>query len=158
MSEKEYYNLLGVERGADVNSIKKAYRKLAMQYHPDRNKDDKEAEEKFKEISEAYAILSDPQKRRQYDQYGQAGMRGGSGGFSGSGGFGGFTDPFDIFREVFGGGFGDIFGTAGSSRSRSSVKRGTDLQIRLQLSLDEIAKGVTKKIKLKKQIQCPDCN
>ena len=154
MSEKEYYNLLGVERDADVNTIKKAYRKLAMQYHPDKNKGDKEAEEKFKTISEAYSVLSDPQKRRQYDQFGQAGTRGGAGGF---GGFGGFSDPFDIFKEVFGGGFGDIFGSSGASRSRSSVKRGTDLQIRLKLSLEDIAKGVTKKIKLKKSVLCTDC-
>lgn len=155
MSDKDYYKILGVGRDADVNTIKKAYRKLAMEYHPDRNKGDKEAEEKFKELSEAYAVLSDPQKRRQYDQFGAAGMRGGAGGF---GGFGGFTDPFDIFREVFGGGFGDIFGSSASSRSRSTVRRGSDLQVRLKLSLEEIATGVTKTLKIKKQVVCPDCD
>ena len=154
MAEKDYYQLLGVSRDADLNTIKKEYRKLAMEFHPDKNKGNKEAEEKFKEISQAYAILSDPQKRRQYDQFGADGMRGG-GGFSG---FGGFTDPFDIFKEVFGGGFGDIFGTSGGGRARASSRRGSDLQIRLKLSLEEIASGAQKTIKLKKQINCPDCN
>ncbi len=153
MSDKDYYKILGINRDADINTIKKSYRKLAMQYHPDKNPGDKAAEEKFKEIGEAYAVLSNPQKRRQYDQFGRAGMRGG--GFSGFSS-GGFSDPFDIFREVFGGGFGDIFGMGGS-RSRSTVRRGSDLQIRLKLSLEEIAQGVTKKIKIKKYVKCDSC-
>lgn len=155
MTDKDYYEILGVSRDADVNTIKKSYRKLAMQYHPDRNPGDKAAEEKFKEIGEAYAVLSDAQKRRQYDRFGRAGMRG-TGGFGGFG-TGGFSDPFDIFREVFGGGFGDIFGMGGS-HSRSSVRRGSDLQIRLKLSLEEIAQGVSKKIKIKKYVKCESCD
>jgi len=157
MAEKDYYQVLGINRDADVNEIKKAYRKLAMQYHPDKNPGDKSAEEKFKEIGEAYAVLSDPQKRRQYDQFGRAGMRSG-GGF---GGFdsGGFADPFDIFREVFGGsGFGDIFGMGGSGRRRAAARRGSDLQVHLKLTLEEIAKGVNKKIKIKKLIPCETCS
>ncbi len=156
MPDKDYYEILGVNRNADQNEIKKAYRKLAMKYHPDRNPGDKNAEEKFKELGKAYAVLSDPQKRAQYDRFGEAGTRtGGQGGFGG-----GFTDPFDIFREVFGGGgFGDIFGMGGSSsRRRSTVTRGADLQVRLKLTLEEIAKGVTKKIKIKKQEKCDTCN
>jgi molecular chaperone DnaJ len=150
MDEKDYYQLLGLGRNAETDEIKKAYRKLAMQYHPDKNPGDKEAEEKFKEIGEAYSVLSDPQKRRQYDQFGRAGMRGNSGNYGG--GFSGF-DPFDIFREVFGGGgFGDIFNMAGGGRR--TVQRGTDLQIRLKLTLEEIATGVSKKIKIKKMIKC----
>jgi molecular chaperone DnaJ len=151
MSESDYYQILGVGRNADTNEIKKAYRKLAMQYHPDKNPGDKEAEEKFKLIGEAYTVLSDPQKRRRYDQFGKEGMRG-MGGFGG----GGFVDPFDIFREVFGGGISDIFGM-GRSR-RSTVQKGSDLQIRLKLSLEEIASGVSKKVKIKNYIKCSECD
>lgn len=155
MSDRDYYEILGLTREASANEIKSAYRKLAMQYHPDKNSGDKVAEDKFKEISEAYSILSDPQKRRQYDQFGKAGMRGG-GGF---GGFeGGYVDPFDIFREVFGGGFGDIFGMGGGARRRPSAKKGADLQIRLNLTLEEVASGVEKKIKIKKFIRCETCD
>jgi len=152
MEDKDYYSILGVNRNAETDEIKKAYRKLAMQFHPDKNPGNKEAEEKFKEIGEAYSVLSDPQKRRQYDQFGRAGMRG-SGGFGGySGGF----DPFDIFREVFGGGgFGDIFGMAGGARR--TVQRGSDLQVRMKLTLEEIAAGVSKKIKIKKMVRCERC-
>ncbi len=159
MSDRDYYEILNVNRDADQNEIKKAYRSLAMQYHPDKNPGNKEAEEKFKELSEAYAVLSDPQKRRQYDQFGKAGMRGGSTG--GFGGYeGGYVDPFDIFREVFGGGFGDIFGMGGGSagRRRSAAKKGADLQIRLKLTLEEIATGVEKTIKIKKHVRCNTCD
>jgi molecular chaperone DnaJ len=149
MSGEDYYSVLGIGRNADQNEIKKAYRKLAMENHPDRNPGDNQAEERFKRISEAYAILSDPQKRAEYDRYGKAGARGAGGGF---GGFSG--DPFDIFREVFGGGFGDIFGMG---QRRGAKRRGADLQLRLQLSLEEIAEGVKKKIKLKKQVNCDTC-
>ncbi len=151
--EKDYYKILGVDRNADINEIKKAYRKLAMEYHPDRNPGDAKAEEKFKEIGEAYSVLSDPQKRREYDQFGQSGMRG-TGGFSG---FGGFQDPFDIFREVFGGGFSDIFGMSGEPRRRTAAQRGSDLQVRLKLDLEEIARGVSKKIRIKKMVRCERC-
>ena len=153
MSDQDYYELLGIRRDADAGEIKKAYRKLAMEYHPDKNPGDKVAEEKFKKIGEAYAVLSDPQKRAQYDRFGKEGMRGG---FSGGFGGGGFADPFDIFREVFGGGFGDIFGMGGGHR-RSAQKRGTDLQLRLQLTLEEIATGIKKSILLKRQDQCSTC-
>jgi molecular chaperone DnaJ len=156
MADQDYYQILGVGRNADVNEIKKAYRQLAMKYHPDKKPGDKEAEEKFKKIGEAYAVLSDPQKRRQYDQFGSAGMRG-FGGFGGFGTSGGF-DPFDIFREVFGGGFGDIFGMGSTGRRRSSAMRGSDLQIRLKLTLEEIATGINKKIKLKKLVRCDMCS
>ena len=157
MAEEDYYTLLGVNRDADQNEIKKAYRKLAMQYHPDRNPDNAEAEAKFKQVGEAYAVLSDPQKRAQYDRFGKAGARG-AGGFGG--GFsGGFSDPFDIFREVFGGGFADIFGMGGTGGARrTSKRRGADLQLRLQLTLEEISKGVRKKLKLKKQVSCDTCD
>jgi len=156
MEEKDYYQILGLNRDADVNDIKKAYRKLAMEYHPDKNPGNPKAEEKFKELGEAYAVLSDPQKKREYDQFGRAGTRGGAGGFSGFGGAG--QDPFEIFREVFGGGFADIFGMSGDGRRRSTVQRGSDLQVRLKLELEEIGKGVSKKIKLKKMITCERCN
>lgn len=152
MDEKDYYKILGLSRDVNINDIKKAYRKLAMEYHPDKNPGNKKAEEKFKEIGEAYAILSDPQKRRQYDQFGHVGSRAG-GGFE----WGGFQDPFDIFREVFGGGFADIFGMGGGA-PRTTVRRGRDLQIRLKLDLEEIASGVAKKIKLKKLVRCEKCD
>ncbi|HOT95890.1 MAG TPA: molecular chaperone DnaJ [bacterium] len=153
MATKDFYAILGVSRDADADTIKKAYRKLAMENHPDKNPGDKSAEERFKAIAEAYAVLSDPQKRRQYDQFGAEGMRGGAGGFDPRG----FGDPFDIFREVFGGGFGDIFGMGGGGR-RSSAQRGTDLQVRLKLDLEEIGRGASKKIKIKKLVRCEKCS
>ncbi|MBN1542418.1 molecular chaperone DnaJ [candidate division KSB1 bacterium] len=154
MSGKDYYEILGVGRQADAGEIKRAYRKLAMQYHPDKNPNDKGAEDKFKELGEAYSVLSDPQKRTQYDQFGHVG--GNSGGFGGFNPGAGF-DPFDIFREVFGGGFGDIFGMGGSAGRRSARGRGNDLQIKLRLSYEEIAAGVKKKIKIRKQMVCESC-
>jgi len=154
MTDQDYYEVLGVSRNADSNDIKKAYRKLVMEYHPDRNPGDKQAEEKFKLIGEAYDVLSDPQKRQRYDRYGKEGL-GRTGGFTGFD-FGGFHDPFEIFREVFGGGFGDIFGM-GTSRGRPSAQKGADLRVTLELSLEEIATGVTKKIKLRKYVICDSC-
>ena len=135
-TKRDYYEILGVSKGASAEEIKKAYRKLAVQYHPDKNPDNKEAEEKFKEIAEAYAVLNDTNKRQQYDRFGHSGM--------GSGGFGGFDmggfDISDALRQFMdqGFGFGDIFGS-GSSRRRRSNNRGSDLQIRLKLTLEEIA-------------------
>lgn len=157
--KRDYYEILGVDKGADEATIKKAYRKVAMQYHPDRNPGDKAAEEKFKEAAEAYEVLSDPDKKARYDRYGHAGvdgMNGGRGGFSG----GGMTME-DIFAH-----FGDIFGDSGSpfesffggqtGRSRTGQK-GTNLRIKVALTLEEIDSGVTKKIKVKKQVSCKTC-
>ncbi len=158
--KRDYYEILGVDRNATEEEIKKAYRKLAVKYHPDKNPGDKEAEEKFKELAEAYAVLSDPEKRRRYDQFGHAGVGG-----AGAQGFD-FTD-FDLadalrqfMEEGFGFGFGDIFGSSRSrgGRRRRVTRKGSDLQIKLKLTLEEIATGVTKKIKVRKKIACPECN
>ncbi|MDO9548111.1 MAG: molecular chaperone DnaJ [Candidatus Marinimicrobia bacterium] len=160
---RDYYEVLGVSKGASDDEIKKAYRKMAMKYHPDKNPGDKAAEEKFKEAAEAYSILTDSQKRKMYDQFGHAGLKnngfGGSSGFSG-GGFG--FDPFDIFREVFGGGggfsgFEDLFGGGGTRRSRGGSRTGSDLKIRLPLTLEDINEGVTKKVKIKRMDTCGTC-
>jgi molecular chaperone DnaJ len=152
MTEKDFYKILGIGRTATENEIKKAYRQLAMQYHPDRNPENKEAEERFKEISEAYQVLSDPQKRNNYDRFGRSGVK--SAGFNN---MGGFVDPFDIFRDVFGGGFGDIFGMGGVNR-QNTFRKGSDVQIHLKLNLEEIAHGVRKKIKIKNYVVCTDCD
>ncbi|HEX9974451.1 MAG TPA: molecular chaperone DnaJ [bacterium] len=151
---QDYYDVLGLSRNADTNDIKKAYRKLAMQYHPDKNPEDKQAEEQFKIVSEAYEILKDPEKRRRYDQFGQAGMKGG---FEGFGGFD--FDLGDALRTFMsaGFGFGDLFGSAGQKGSRRTRTRGSDLQIHLELTLEEIATGVNKKLKLKRYVKCDSC-
>lgn len=158
--KRDFYEVLGVSRTATAEEIKKAYRKLAIKYHPDKNPGDKEAEEKFKELAEAYAVLSDPEKRRRYDRFGHAGTQGAGGGF----GFD-FND-FDLsdalrqfMEEGFGFGFGDIFGGGGGrSKRRRKSRQGSDLQIKLKLTLEEIATGVTKKIKVRKKVPCPECN
>jgi molecular chaperone DnaJ len=152
---QDYYEILGVPRNADANDIKKAYRKLALQYHPDKNQGNKQAEEKFKELSEAYEVLKDPEKRRRYDQFGQSGLKGG---FNGFGGF--EFDLGDALRTFMSAGFGfsDFFGTSSQARSRGARIRGGDLQIRLELTLEEIATGATKKIKLKRYVKCRDCD
>jgi molecular chaperone DnaJ len=160
-TKRDYYEVLGVPRNASQEEIKKAYRKLAMQYHPDRNPGNKEAEEKFKEAAEAYEVLSDPEKRRRYDQFGHAGMQGTD--------FREYTDINDIFnafRDIFSGtGFGgsifdDFFGGSTSTRSRrtGSVQRGSDLRVKIKLTLEEIATGVSKKIKIKRYKKCSSCN
>lgn len=160
MAEKrDYYEVLGVEKNASADEIKKAYRKKAIQYHPDKNPGDKAAEEKFKEAAEAYEVLSDPQKRQRYDQFGHAGM-GGAGGFSGGGMS--MEDIFSHFGDIFGGaGFdlGDLFGGGGGGRSRGPrVRRGSDMRVKVRLTLEEIATGCEKKIKVRKQVQCKSCN
>ncbi len=153
----DYYETLGIGRNASADEIKKAYRKLAVKYHPDKNPGDTEAEEKFKEISHVYEILSSTEKRQQYDTYGEAAFQNGGGG-----GAGGFHDPFDIFSEVFsgGGGFGDIFGdifTGGGGR-RQSVTRGRDLEYSLTLDFLEAAKGVEKELKVRRYETCNTCD
>lgn len=165
MSKRDYYEILGVDRSADEAAIKKAYRKLAVKYHPDKNPDDASAEEKFREVTEAYEVLRDSEKRQTYDQYGHAGL-GGAGGF-GAGGFGGGAQGFDFdlsdalraFMRDFGGGaFGDMFGDAAGPGAARRRGRGRDLQVKVKLTLEEIAGGVEKKIKLRKQVACGTCN
>ena len=150
MAKRDYYEVLGVERGASEAELKKAYRRLAMKYHPDRNPDDKEAEEKFKEANEAYEILTDANKRAAYDQYGHAGVDPSMGG--GAGGFGGGGNFSDIFGDVF----GDIFG--GGGRGRSSVQRGSDLRYTLELDLEEAVRGTTVTIKVPTLVGCKTCD
>ena len=155
---KDYYEVLGLSKDAGANEVKKAYRKLAMQYHPDKNAGDKHAEEKFKEVSAAYEVLKDPDKRSRYDQFGNGGLKGG---FEGFGGFGGFEfDLSDALRTFMseGFGFGDLFGTSSQGRSRRTRTRGQDLQLNLKLTLEEIAEGITKKIKLKRYLSCETCS
>ncbi|MFA6635490.1 MAG: molecular chaperone DnaJ [Candidatus Omnitrophota bacterium] len=153
----DYYELLGVGRDVSGDDLKKAYRKLALKYHPDKNPGSKEAEDKFKELSHAYEILSDPEKRSRYDRFGEAGFQhGGSGGFD-------FHDPGDIFREVFGGGFGGAFGGifdsmfgSGQSGTRGP-RKGRDLEYSLTLTFLEAVKGITKEIKIRKYDICSSC-
>ncbi len=157
MAEKrDYYEVLGVERNADADTIKKAYRKAAIKYHPDKNPGDKEAEDKFKEAAEAYDVLSNDEKRARYDRFGHAGMNGPGGGQYG--GFsGGFTmdDIFEQFGDIFGGAFGGFGGNRGRAHQR--VNRGSDMRITVKLSLKEIAEGVTKKLKINKIVACEHC-
>lgn len=160
MSEKrDYYEVLGVSRDASAEDIKKAYRKMALKYHPDRNPGDASAEEKFKEAAEAYDVLSDPDKRARYDRFGHAGMSGAAGGGAYQG-FGGFSmdDIFSRFGDIFGGGFSD-FGGFGSGRTRTARReaRGSNIRIRIKLTLEEIVKGASKTVKLKKAVKCPAC-
>lgn len=155
MAKKEFYDLLGINRDASDDDIKKAYRKMAMKYHPDRNPDSKDAEEKFKEIKEAYEVLSDSQKRATYDQYGHAGLEQNAGGFGGGGaGFGGFGDAFsDIFGDIFGG----RAGTAGGG-GRGNVYRGSDLRYNMEITLEEAARGCEKQIRIPAVDSCEACD
>lgn len=152
MSKRDYYEILGADKNADEAELKKAYRKLAMKYHPDRNPDDAEAEAKFKEANEAYEILSDREKRSLYDQFGHAGVNqnGGGGGFGGGAGFGGFED---ILSEMFGGGFG-----GSSSQRRNGPKKGQDLRVDVSLTFEEAAFGVDKEIEYYRTEDCPTCD
>lgn len=156
MSKRDYYEVLGVSKSASEAELKKAYRKKAIQFHPDKNPGDKEAEEKFKEAAEAYEVLSNSEKRQRYDQFGHAGVGGAAGG-----GFGGgmnMEDIFSHFGDIFGGGsfFGGGFG--GGGRSSRRVNRGSNLRVKVKLTLKEIAEGVEKKIKVKKYVECNSCN
>ena len=161
MAEKrDYYEVLGVSKSATPEEIKKAYRQLALKYHPDRNPDDKDAEEKFKEAAEAYSVLSDENKRARYDRYGFAGMNGGS---ASGGGFGVDFDLNDILNSVFGRGFdfgGFNFGGFGGGSGRGGVarQRGSNIRVKVKLNLQEIAKGVKKKIKVSKYVTCDHCH
>lgn len=160
MAKRDYYEVLGINKSATADEIKKAYRKMAIKYHPDKNPGDKEAEEKFKEAAEAYSVLKDPEKRAQYDQFGHAGMNGGAGGFGG--GSMNMDDIFSMFGDIFGGrGFGGFsgFGGFGGGGERQQPRfRGSDLRVKVRLNLSEISEGVTKKFKLKKNVVCPHCN
>ncbi len=152
MSKRDYYEVLGVDRSADTKEIKKAYRRLAMKHHPDRNKDNPDSEAKFKEASEAYEVLADPEKRQAYDQFGHAGVDGQAGGFGGGAGSSSFSD---IFGDVF----GDIFGAAGGGAGRrSSARRGADLRYNLELSLEEAVRGVEKQIRVPTLVACGTCD
>lgn len=162
MAKRDYYEVLGVSKNASKDDMKKAYRKLALQFHPDKNPDNKEAEEKFKEAAEAYEVLSNDEKRSKYDRFGHSGLKGGQD-------YHGFTDINDIFSQFsdifggFGGGsiFDDFFGASGQrgrGRRGSTGTPGSDLKVTLKLNLEEIASGVTKKLKIKKQVKCSDCN
>ena len=165
MSKKDYYDILGVSKNSPADEIKKAYRKLAIKYHPDKNPDDKASEDKFKEAAEAYEVLSNPEKKQRYDQFGHAGAQGGFGGGYGGGGMN-MEDIFSQFGDVFGGGgggggspFDSFFGGGGqSSRGGRRAQRGTNLRIKVKLTLEEIANGVEKKIKVNKQIVCNTCD
>jgi len=160
---KDYYKILGLDRNATSDEIKKAYRKMALKYHPDRNKGDKNSEAKFKETAEAYEVLGDSQKKSTYDRFGEDGLKGAfsgrSGGFTWQD-FSHATDFEDIFGNIFGDSvFGDIFGTRRTGRrGRAAAKRGSDLKLNLKLTLEEIATGVTKTIKIKKYSSCKICS
>ncbi len=161
---KNYYSILGIDKNASNDEIKKAYRKMALKYHPDKNPGNKEAEDKFKEVSEAYSVLSDEKKRSMYDQYGEAGLKGGPAG-GGAGGYGDFgfdlSDALRTFMNGFGGfgGFDDIFGgAAGGGGGHRSPRRGGNLKIKVKLTLEEINKGVEKKIRIKRYDKCDKCS
>lgn len=157
MAQTDYYELLGVDRNASEDALKKAYRKLAVKYHPDKNPGDKNAETKFKEISQAYDILKDPKKRANYDQFGHAAFQNGMGGGSYQGGG---VDPFDLFREAFGGnaGGGGIFEDLfGGGRSSGGAQAGADLRYDLEITLEEAAKGVEKRIRYRRHCTCSTC-
>ncbi len=158
-SKRDYYEILGVSKNASDEEIKKAYRKKAIQYHPDKNPGDKQAEENFKEAAEAYEVLSNNEKRQRYDQFGHAGVGGAAGGGYGGGGFS-MDDIFSQFGDIFGGHFGGFggFGGGGSSRGGQRVNRGSNLRVKVKLNLQEIAKGAEKKIKVRKAVACSHCN
>lgn len=164
MAKRDYYEVLGVEKSASADEIKKAYRKKAIQYHPDKNPGDKEAEEKFKEAAEAYDVLSNPEKRARYDQFGHAGVSGAAGNGGPFGGFSGgmsMDDIFSMFGDIFGGhgGFGGGFGGFGGDGGAQQRRyRGSDLRVKVKLNLKEISTGVEKKFKLKKYVPCSHCH
>ena len=153
MAKRDYYEVLGVNRNAGEAELKKAYRQMALKYHPDKNPNNKEAEEKFKEAAEAYEVLSDPEKRSRYDQFGHEGVKNGPGGF---GGGMSMEDIFSHFGDIFGGAFGGSFGGFGGQRQRR-VNRGSNLRVKVRLTLEEINTGVEKKLKVNKYVSCTHC-
>lgn len=157
MSKRDYYEVLGVQRNATEQELKKAYRQMALKYHPDKNPGNKEAEDKFKEAAEAYEVLSDPQKKAKYDQFGHQGV--GNGGFGGQGGGMNMDDIFSHFGNIFGedSPFESFFGGGGATRGGRRVQRGTNLRVKVKLTLEEILNGVEKKIKVHKAIACTTC-
>ena len=161
---RDYYEILGVERSASATELKKAYRKLALQYHPDRNPGDAQAETNFKEAAEAYEVLSNPEKRQRYDRFGHAGVRGNGAGAGGAG-FHDIGDIFSAFGDIFGGGSGSIFdevfggrAAGGAGRRRRGGRAGADLRIKMPLTMEEIAEGTEKKIKVRKFVPCETCD
>lgn len=161
MAKRDYYEVLGVDKGADAQVLKKAYRKLAMKYHPDRNPDDKEAEAKFKEVNEAYEVLSDDTKRANYDQFGHEGVNGGFGGGQGGfGGFGGFSGGAGGFEDIFGDIFGDMFGGGfgGGRPRRRGPERGSDIKQTVTITFEEAAFGVKKSVKINRTEECEECH
>ena len=152
MAKRDYYEVLGVEKSASADEIKKAYRKMAIKYHPDKNPGDKEAEEKFKEAAEAYDVLSNPDKKSRYDQFGHAGMGGAAGGGFNAGGFS-MEDIFSQFGDIFGGGFGG----GSSSARRNGPRRGDDIGVTVTVSFEEAAFGVKKDVTYNRIQKCPDC-
>ncbi|MBM3404307.1 MAG: molecular chaperone DnaJ [Bacteroidetes bacterium] len=161
MTKRDYYEILEVSRNADETEIKKAYRKKALQYHPDKNPGNKESEEHFKEAAEAYEVLSDPDKRSRYDRFGHDGLRGnfGSSGFSGGMSMDDIFRNFgDIFGDAFGGAFSDFFGGGNNNGRGRAVKKGTNLRIKVKLTLEEISIGVEKKVKVGKYVACNTCS
>ena len=154
MSKRDYYEILGIAKNASEEDIKKAYRKLAIKYHPDKNPDDKKAEEKFKEAAEAYEVLGNAEKRQRYNQFGHAGVGGANGGFGGGGM--NMDDIFSQFGDIFGGAFG--FNNGGSRGGGRRVMRGTNLRVKVKLTLEDIANGVEKKIKVNKHVSCKTCS
>ena len=160
MAKRDYYEVLGVSKSATADEIKKAYRKKAIQYHPDKNPGDKKSEENFKEAAEAYEVLSDPQKKQRFDQYGHAGMGGAAGGGGGFGGFSNMEDIFSAFGDIFGGhsGFGGGSPFGGGGRTRSRQNKGSNLRVKVKLTLEDVANGVEKTIKVNKHVVCNHCN
>ncbi len=160
MSKRDYYEVLEVGKSATPDEIKKAYRKKAIQFHPDKNPDDKDSEEKFKEAAEAYEVLSNPEKKQRYDQFGHAGVGGAAGGGYGGAGFSDIEDIFSAFGDIFGGHFGGFGGFGGGGRSRGGrrVSRGSDLRVKVKLNLGEVVNGVEKKIKVNKYVACHHCS